>query len=95
MSHQRTRRESGQVDRDGAPTYASLASNAARLAVGAELRRSFSDALREPIPDRIAELLKLLDQPIENGHDRSKECKPTHQARRNLAKTPCNKIDII
>ena len=32
-------------------------------AIGAELRRLHSDVLREPLPDRMAELLRQLDQP--------------------------------
>jgi len=31
--------------------------------IGAELRRLHSNVLREPIPDRMAELLRQLDQP--------------------------------
>jgi Anti-sigma factor NepR len=40
---------------------------AVRTAIGAELRRLYSDVLREEIPDRMAELLKRLDQPKEAG----------------------------
>jgi Anti-sigma factor NepR len=40
---------------------------AARIAIGAELGRLFSDVLREPIPDGMAELLRQSDKPIENG----------------------------
>jgi hypothetical protein len=48
---------------------ARLAFETVRIAIGAELRMLFSDVLREPIPDRMAELLKLLDQPIEKSRD--------------------------
>ena len=37
---------------------------AVRIAVGAALRRLYSDVLREPIPDRIAELLRQLDEQL-------------------------------
>jgi hypothetical protein len=33
-----------------------------RTAIGDELRRLYSDVLREEIPDRMAELLRRLDQ---------------------------------
>jgi hypothetical protein len=33
-------------------------------AIGAELRRLHSDVLREPLPDRIAELLRQLGQQL-------------------------------
>jgi aminoglycoside phosphotransferase len=36
-------------------------------AIGAELRTLHSDVLSEPIPDRMAELLKQLDQPMESN----------------------------
>jgi hypothetical protein len=35
---------------------------AVRTAIDGELRRLYSDVLREEIPDRMAELLKRLDQ---------------------------------
>jgi hypothetical protein len=38
---------------------------AVRTAIGGELRRLYSDVLREEIPDRIRELLRRLDQPKE------------------------------
>ena len=41
-------------------------------AIGAELRRLHSDVLREPIPDRMAELLRQLNQPPESGDDNDK-----------------------
>jgi hypothetical protein len=44
--------------RDLAPTDL----KAVRTAIGAELRRLYSDVLHEKIPDRMAELLKRLDQ---------------------------------
>jgi hypothetical protein len=40
---------------------------AVRTAIGGELRRLYSDVLREEIPDGIAELLKRLDQLKEAG----------------------------
>ena len=36
-----------------------------RTGIGAELRALHSDVLREEVPDRMAELLKQLDQPTE------------------------------
>jgi hypothetical protein len=45
---------------------------AARIAIGAALRTYrtyYSEVLREPIPDRMAELLKQLDQPPESSQD--------------------------
>jgi hypothetical protein len=39
--------------------------NAVRTGIGAELRRLHSDVLREEIPDRMAELIKQLDQQME------------------------------
>jgi hypothetical protein len=42
-----------------------FAFEAVRTAIGAELRRLFSNALREPIPEEMAELLRQLDQPPE------------------------------
>jgi hypothetical protein len=38
-----------------------------RTAIGGELRRLYSDVLREEIPDRIAELIRQLDQLKEAG----------------------------
>jgi Anti-sigma factor NepR len=35
---------------------------AVRTAIGGELRRLYSDVLREEIPERMAELLRRLDQ---------------------------------
>jgi hypothetical protein len=46
-----------------------LASEAVRTAVGAELKRLFSNVLREPIPEEMAVLLKQLDQPPEGGQN--------------------------
>jgi len=40
-----------------------------RTAIGAALRTHYSEILREPIPDRMAELLKQLDQPRASGQD--------------------------
>ncbi|MBO0754376.1 MAG: hypothetical protein J2P54_00825 [Bradyrhizobiaceae bacterium] len=39
---------------------------AVRTAIGAELKKLYSDILREPIPDRMAELLKQLDDAAES-----------------------------
>jgi len=36
--------------------------NVVRTRIGAELRRLYSDVLREEIPDRMAELVKQLDK---------------------------------
>jgi hypothetical protein len=41
---------------------ARLAFKAVRIAVSTELKRLFSNVSREPIPDRMAELLRQLDQ---------------------------------
>jgi hypothetical protein len=38
-----------------------------RTAIGGELRRLYSDVLREEIPDRMAELIRQLDQLKEAG----------------------------
>lgn len=46
-----------------------LAFEAVRIAIGAELMRLYSNVLREPIPDRMAELLRQLDKPPEEGQD--------------------------
>lgn len=43
--------------------------DAVRIAIGAALRTKYSDVLREPIPDKMAELLRQLDQPPETGQD--------------------------
>ena len=42
---------------------------AVRAAIGTALRSLHSDVLREPLPDRIAELLRQLDQPTESSRD--------------------------
>ena len=42
---------------------------AVRTAIGAALRTRYSEILREPIPDRMAELLRELDRPQANGQD--------------------------
>jgi hypothetical protein len=60
MSRVRMRQESGLVGGDGASIYARLAFKAIRIAIGAKLGGFFS--MDEPIPDRMAQLLKLLDQ---------------------------------
>jgi hypothetical protein len=43
---------------------------AVRTAIAAELKRLFSNALDEPIPDKVAELIKQLDQPPGGGQHR-------------------------
>jgi hypothetical protein len=71
MSRRGMRRETGQVGCDCASTV--------RIAVGAKLGVHYS--MREPIPDRMAELLKLLDQPIENGQEAdevAQQCLPAN-----------------
>jgi hypothetical protein len=45
---------------------------AVRTAIGTALRSLHSDVLHEPLPDRIAELLRQLDQPAESGDDNDK-----------------------
>jgi hypothetical protein len=42
---------------------------AVRIGIGAALRTLHSDVLREEVPDRIAELMRQLDQPTESGQD--------------------------
>jgi hypothetical protein len=39
--------------------------NAVRSAIGTELRKFYSDALHREIPERMAELIKQLDQLME------------------------------
>jgi hypothetical protein len=53
----------------GTERHAGFDLKAVLTAIGAELRRLHSDVLREPIPDRMAELLKQLDQPTESSQD--------------------------
>jgi hypothetical protein len=43
--------------------------NAVRAAIAAELRRLHSDLLQEPIPKRMAELLRQLDQTTQKHED--------------------------
>jgi Anti-sigma factor NepR len=45
---------------------------AVRIAIGAALRTKYSEVLHEPIPDRMAELLRQLDQPPESSQDADK-----------------------
>jgi hypothetical protein len=40
-----------------------------RAGIGSALRSLHSDVLREPLPDRIAQLLRQLDQPTESSRD--------------------------
>jgi hypothetical protein len=42
--------------------------NAVRSGIGTELRKLHSEVLREEIPDRMAALIKQLDQLMEAGH---------------------------
>jgi len=42
---------------------------AVRTAIGTALRSLHSNVLNEPLPDRIAELLRQLDQPSESNRD--------------------------
>ena len=62
------RRECRESDkRDGVspretPPEAGVDSEAVRIGVGTALRTLHSDVLREEVPDRIAELLRQLDQ---------------------------------
>jgi hypothetical protein len=44
------------------PSDAGAHLKAVRTGIGAELRTLYADLLRERVPDRIAELLKQLDQ---------------------------------
>jgi hypothetical protein len=46
-----------------------LAFEAVRTATAAELKRRYSNVLHEPIPDRMAELLRQLVQPPVDGQD--------------------------
>jgi hypothetical protein len=70
MNYRRTRREAGQVDRAMARRpRASLAFEGVRAAIAAELKRLYSNVLHEPITDRMAELLRQLDQPPEDGQN--------------------------
>jgi len=48
---------------------ARLAFEAVRTAIAAELKRLHSNVLHEPIPDRMAELLRQLDQPPDDGEN--------------------------
>jgi hypothetical protein len=50
-----------------ARNFAAADLNAARRGIGSELRKLYSEQLREEIPDRMAELLKQLDQLMETG----------------------------
>jgi hypothetical protein len=45
------------------------ASEAIRAAIGAELKRLFSDVLREPVPEEMARLLRQLDWTPEEGQN--------------------------
>ena len=67
------RRESQESDkRDGAgprgtPPDAGFDLKAVRTGIGAAIRTIHSDVLREEVPDRIAELLRQLDQQKDAG----------------------------
>jgi hypothetical protein len=43
-----------------------------RTAIGTALRSLYSDVLREPLPDRMVEQLRRLDQPPENDQEPGK-----------------------
>jgi hypothetical protein len=43
-----------------------------RTAIGTALRSLYSNVLREPLPDKMVELLRQLDQPPENGQESGK-----------------------
>jgi hypothetical protein len=45
---------------------------AVRAAIGAALRTQYSEVLREPIPDRMVDLLRQLDQSPEGGEGADK-----------------------
>jgi len=60
------------MERDPAPT----ALKAVRMAIGQALRTLHSDMLREKVPDRIAELLRQLDQQL-GQPDQPKEADST------------------
>jgi hypothetical protein len=51
-------------------------SAAVRTAIGRALRSLHSDVLNEPLPDRIAELVRQLDQQL-TGLDQQKEADST------------------
>jgi hypothetical protein len=65
--------ETEEIALVGMERHASLDVNAVLTAIGVELRRLHSDVLREPIPDRMAELLRQLDQPTESSQDTGNE----------------------
>ena len=45
---------------------------AVRTAIGTALRSIHAHVLNEPLPERIVELLRQLDQPTEGGQDADK-----------------------
>jgi hypothetical protein len=51
---------------------ASVDFDAVRAAIGTALQNHYSEVLREPLPDRMVELLRLLDQSLESGRDDDK-----------------------
>jgi hypothetical protein len=53
----------------GMERHAGFDLKAVLTAIGAELRRLHSDVLSEPIPERMAELLRQLDQPTQSSQD--------------------------
>jgi hypothetical protein len=61
--------EAQEIALVGMERHAGFDLKAALTAIGAELRTLYSDVLREPIPDRMAELLRQLDQPAESSQD--------------------------
>jgi hypothetical protein len=70
MNYRRIRREAGQVDRAMARRPRSrLAFEVVRTAIAAELNALYSDVLHEPIPERMADLLRQLDQLPNDGEN--------------------------
>ena len=59
--------EAQEIALVGRERHAGFDLKAVLTAIGAELRQLHSDVLHEPLPDRIAELLRQLDQPPESG----------------------------
>jgi hypothetical protein len=57
----------GSIGRHGRRPNAGSDLEAVRTGIGAAIRTIHSDVLREKVPDRIAELLRQLDQPEDAG----------------------------
>jgi hypothetical protein len=64
--------EAEEIALVGRKRHVDLDLKAVRTAIGTALRSLHSDVLQEPIPDRIAELLRQLDQQL-NQLDRPKD----------------------